>query len=167
MRAPRAGRTLHLWRRRSRQLRTLRPNHQSLGCLIQSDEGETVPANPAQWVYSVTKREPSREEFLINSAAATSVCQRSLADSLGGKTQRIWCGTQVSHWTSVHNDRQRDDLLAHTRWCQRCGRLSQCAQEHWTAKINHTGWTSVRQRQHHHVPQHRWNETQRVHWTPH
>ena len=62
------------------------------GMLIQSDEGETVPANPAQWLYSVTKREPSREEFLINSAAATSVCQRSLADSLGGKNPEdlVW-----------------------------------------------------------------------------
>ena len=31
MRAPRAGRTRHLWRRRPRQLRTLRPSHRSLG----------------------------------------------------------------------------------------------------------------------------------------
>ena len=44
------------------------------GMLIQSGEGETVPAKPAQWLYSVTKREPSREEFLIDSGAATSVC---------------------------------------------------------------------------------------------
>ena len=55
------------------------------GMLIQSDEGEVVPANSAHWLYSVTKREPSREEFLIDSGAATSVCQQSLADSLGGK----------------------------------------------------------------------------------
>ena len=53
--------------------------------LIRSDEGNTVPSNPAQWLYSVTKREPSREEFLIDSGAATSVCQQSLADSLGEK----------------------------------------------------------------------------------
>ena len=26
-----------------------------------------MPANPAQWLYSVMKREPSREEFLIDS----------------------------------------------------------------------------------------------------
>ena len=51
------------------------------GMLRQSDEGEVVPANPAQWPYSVTKRGPSREEFLIDSGAATSVCQQSLADS--------------------------------------------------------------------------------------
>ena len=37
------------------------------GMLPQSDDCETVPANPAQWLYSVTKREPSREEFLIDS----------------------------------------------------------------------------------------------------
>ena len=55
------------------------------GMFIQSDEGDAVPANPAQWLYSVTKREPSREEFLIDPGAATSVCQQSLADSLGGK----------------------------------------------------------------------------------
>ena len=41
--------------------------------LVQSGEGETVPANPAQWLNSVTKREPSREEFVIDSGAATSV----------------------------------------------------------------------------------------------
>ena len=33
------------------------------GMLMQSDEGETVPANPSQWLYSVTIREPSHEEF--------------------------------------------------------------------------------------------------------
>ena len=47
------------------------------------------------------------------------------------------------------------------RRCQCCGRLSDCAQGHWTAEINHIGWTSVRQRQHRHDPQHRWNDTQR------
>ena len=31
------------------------------GMLPQSDEGEAVPANP--WLYSVSKRKPSREEF--------------------------------------------------------------------------------------------------------
>ena len=70
--------------------------------LIQSVESEAVPANPAQWLYSVTKREPSREAFLIVSGAATSVCQQSLADSLGGKPRRSWCGIQVNYWTSVH-----------------------------------------------------------------
>ena len=55
---------------------------------IQSDEG-AVPANPAQWLYSVTKREARREEFLIDSGAATSVGQQSLADSLGGAQRRL------------------------------------------------------------------------------
>ena len=129
------------------------------GMLKQSDEAEVVPA---QWLYSVTTREPSREEFLIHSGAATSVFQQSLADSLGGPG-RTRCGPQVGHWTSVHDDWHHDDLLAHTRWYQRCGRLSDCTQGHWTAEIYHIGWTSVRQRQHHHVPQHRWNDTQRAH----
>ena len=48
------------------------------GMLLQSDDGETVPADPTQWLCSVTKREPSCEDFLIDSEAATSVCQRSL-----------------------------------------------------------------------------------------
>ena len=52
--------------------------------LMQSDEGDTVLANFAQWLYVVSKREPSREEFLIDSGAAT-VCRQSVADSLGGK----------------------------------------------------------------------------------
>ena len=59
------------------------------GMLIQSDEGETVPANPAQWLCSVATREPSREEFLIDSGAATSVYQQSLANSLGGKPRGL------------------------------------------------------------------------------
>ena len=71
--------------------------------MIQSDEGEAVPADPTQWLYSVTKREPSREEFLIDSGGATSVCQQNLADSLGGETHRTWSATQDSHWTSVHD----------------------------------------------------------------
>ena len=50
------------------------------GMLIQSDEGEAVQANPAQWLYSETKRENSREELLIDSVAGKSVCQQSLAD---------------------------------------------------------------------------------------
>ena len=41
------------------------------GMLLQSDDGETVPAGPTQWLCSVTKREPSREDFLIDSEAAT------------------------------------------------------------------------------------------------
>ena len=53
------------------------------GILIQSDKGEAVPADPSQWLYSVN-REPSRE-VLIDSGAATSLCQQSLVDTLGGK----------------------------------------------------------------------------------
>ena len=46
------------------------------GMWTRFDE-EAVPG-PAQWLYSVTKREPRHNDFLIDSAAATSVCQRSL-----------------------------------------------------------------------------------------
>ena len=64
------------------------------GMLIQSDEGRPASdeggemrADPAQWMYSVTKQEsvPIANDFLIDSGAATSVCQQSLANSLGGK----------------------------------------------------------------------------------
>ena len=34
---------------------------------MQSDEGETVLANLAQWVYLGRKREPRREQFLAGS----------------------------------------------------------------------------------------------------
>ena len=53
--------------------------------MIQSDEA----AHLAQWLHLVTKRETSREELLIDFGAATSVCQRSLADSLGGKPRGL------------------------------------------------------------------------------
>ena len=60
---------------------------QITGMLIQSDEDGEILADPAQWMYSVTEREsvPNAHDFLIDSGAATSVCQQSLADSLGGK----------------------------------------------------------------------------------
>ena len=93
------------------------------GMLIQSDEGEIVPANPAQWLYLETKRDENPVAKSSDSGAATSVCQQSLADSLGGKPRGPGV-EQVSHWTSVHDGRHHDDLLAHTRRCQRCGRLS-------------------------------------------
>ena len=57
------------------------------GMLTQSDEGGEIPADPAQWMYSVTKQEsvPVANDSLVDSVAATLVCQQSLADSLGGK----------------------------------------------------------------------------------
>ena len=85
----RVGRTLHIWRLRLRQQRAQRRNHRSLEMLIQSDEGGEIPADLAQWVYSVTKQGsvPNANDFLIDSGAATSECPQSLADSLGGKTR--------------------------------------------------------------------------------
>ena len=57
------------------------------GMLIQPDEGDEIPADDTQWMYAVTKQEsvPNINDFLIDCGAATSVCQQSLADSLGGK----------------------------------------------------------------------------------
>ena len=57
------------------------------GMLIQFEEGSEIPADDTQWMYAVTKQEsvPNINDFLIDSGAATSVCQQSLADSLGGK----------------------------------------------------------------------------------
>ena len=87
----------------------------------QSDGGGQISADPAQRMYSVTKQEsvPNANDFLIGAGAATSVCQQSLGRQPGWKTQRTWCGAQVSHRTSVYDDWQHDNLLAHTRCCQR------------------------------------------------
>ena len=54
--------------------------------LLHSDDAEVAVPDSAQWVYSVTRQElVCNREFLIESGAATSVCQQNLADSLGGK----------------------------------------------------------------------------------
>ena len=51
--------------------------------LLQPDEGGEISADDTQWMYAVSI--PNTNDFLIDSGAATSVCQQSLADSLGGK----------------------------------------------------------------------------------
>ena len=61
------------------------------GMLMQSNEGEVVAADPAH------SGNENPEDFLIESGAATSVCQQSLAGKPRGPG-----GTRVSHWTSVH-----------------------------------------------------------------
>ena len=64
---------------------------------MQSDEGGEILADPAQWMYSVTKQEsvPVANDFLIDSGAATSVCQQSLADSLGRNPEDLeWSSRQ-------------------------------------------------------------------------
>ena len=58
--------------------------------LLQSDDAEVATPDSAQWVYSVTWLEPvCNRDFLIDSGAATSVCQQSSADSLGGKSRGL------------------------------------------------------------------------------
>ena len=59
------------------------------GMLIQSDVGGEIRADLAQWLYSVTEKESVLNDFLIDSGAATSVSQQSLADSLGGKLKGL------------------------------------------------------------------------------
>ena len=44
-----------------------------------------ITPDPMRWLYSVTKHEPSHNDFWIDSGAHTSVCHQSLAESLGGK----------------------------------------------------------------------------------
>ena len=68
------------------------------GMLMQSDDSKAVPADSSQWLYSVT-----------NCETVSKAWQKAWEEN-----QRIWSGTQGSHWTTVHHDRQHDDLLAHT-----------------------------------------------------
>ena len=88
---------------------------------MQSDEGGEIPADPAQWIYSVTKQEsvPIANDFLTDSGAATSGESAEFGRLAGWKTRRAGSGAQVSHGTSVHDDRQHDNLLAHARRCPR------------------------------------------------
>ena len=54
--------------------------------LPQSDDAEVSMADSAQLVCSVARQNLVRNaDSLIDSGAATSVCQQSLADSVGGK----------------------------------------------------------------------------------
>ena len=80
MRAPRAGKTLHLLRPTPAANTTTEPS--ITGMLMQSDEGETV-------LYPVTKREPSREEFLVDSGAAGDAVPMDLSIlGKGGKGKK-------------------------------------------------------------------------------
>ena len=138
-----------------------------IGMLMQSDEGEAVPAKPAQRLYSETKRGPSRAEFLIDSGAATSVCQQSLADSLGGTPGRLGLELRSAtghQFTPTGNTticlRTRDGVNV-------AGEFQIAPKNAGLQRSNISVGQSVRQRQHHYVPQHRWNKTQRGHWQPH
>ena len=51
----RVERTLALWRLRLRPAESTKTEPQITGMLIQSDEAGEIPADPAQWMYSVTK----------------------------------------------------------------------------------------------------------------
>ena len=75
--------------------------------LIQSDEGGKRPADLAQWLYSVTKQESflAANDFLIDSGAATSACQQSLAD-----TEDLEWSSVQPHDISSQRLATRDDV---------------------------------------------------------
>ena len=76
----------HLWKLQPFQLQALRASHRITAMLLQSDGADVAMPDSAQWMFSVTRQQPVRNgDFLIDVGAATSVCQQSLADSLGGK----------------------------------------------------------------------------------
>ena len=54
------------------------------GMLLQSD-GSSTAVDPTKWMFSAANRESSKNEFLFDSGAATSLCQQCFSDSLGGK----------------------------------------------------------------------------------
>ena len=91
------------------------------GMLIQSDEGGETPADPAQLdVFGNETRICSyRKRFPDRFWSCDSGVSAEFGRQPGWKTQRTWSGAQVSHWTTVHDDRQHDNLLTHARRCQR------------------------------------------------
>ena len=113
-------------------------------------------------MYSVTKQEsiPDADDFLIDSGAATSVREQSLAVSLGGKPRGPGVelrSARAHQFTTTGNTtvclRTRDDVNV-------ASDFQNCAQEHWIVKVDYLGGTSVRQRQDHHIPQYSWNDRQ-------
>ena len=149
----RAERTLHLWKL------------PITGMLMQSDEAGEMSPDPAQWKYSVKKPESvsNAYNFLIGSGAATSVCQQSLADSLGGERR----GPEVELRSATGH---QFTTIGTTTTCLRTRDSVNVASDfqiapkkHWIAKVDYLGGTSVRQRQHHHVPQDCWNNPRRDH----
>ena len=67
------------------------------GMLIQSDEGGEIPADLAQWMYSVTEQEsvPIANDFLIDSGAATSVFSAECGRHLVGFRSHTSCTVQA------------------------------------------------------------------------
>ena len=61
--------------------------------LLHSDDAEVAMPDSAQWSVFGDEAESRNGEFLIESGAATSVCQQSLADSLGSKLSGL--GTTI------------------------------------------------------------------------
>ena len=126
------------------------------GMLIQS-EVAAVPVDPTKWLYSVTKHESSHDGFLNDSGAATSACQQSLADSLGGKPS----GPGVEFRSATGH---QFTTTGNTTICLRtqdCINVAGRTQEDWTSEIHQISWPRVRQRQHDRTSQRWWDGTRR------
>ena len=80
------------------------------GMLLEYD-GRSTAVDVTKWMFSLSNRESNRNEVLVDSGSATSVCQHS-----GWQTGRSWSGTEVGHWATIHQDR-----AAHRSSCARDG----------------------------------------------
>ena len=129
------------------------------GMLIQSDAEETLPADLTRWM---TRYESSSQRFPDRRWSCDTSVPTKPGRQSQRRTQRTWSGTEIGHWTSVHCDGQRDDVLAHARRCQRYGCLPGRSQENWTSEVYHITRPRVRQRQHFHIPQHCFRQPNRV-----
>ena len=112
------------------------------GMWPQCGDAEVAKPDSAQWMYSVTRQEPVRNgDFLIDSGAATSVCEQSLADRLGVKPSGP--GIELRSATR-HPVKTTATICLHTRdGVNVASDFSDRAQDFWTAEIYHLSWTSV------------------------
>ena len=127
------------------------------GMLIQSDESEAVPD-------SMTKRVYVHNDFLIDSGAATSVSQQSLVDSLGGAPRGpgVELRSATGHeFTTTGNTTiclgTRDGINV-------SGDFQNAPKDTGKQRSIISVGQDVRQRQYLHVPQYRWDDTQRIYW---
>ena len=106
----------------------------------------STTVDSATWVFSVTNRESSRDEFLTDSGPGTSVCQQGLSDTLGdtpsdGIELRSATGRTFITTVSIHvnvsdefSDGVQDDRLAqfkHVSWIGTWPGQSRVSQIRW------------------------------------
>ena len=116
----RADRIPHHWENPDTPAADEKTEPSITGMLIQSDEGEAIPVDPTLWLYSLTERKHVHNDFLIDSGAATSVCQQSQVDSLGGIPRGLGVELRSATGHQFTTTGQYDDLLAHTRMVSTC-----------------------------------------------